>query len=64
MARAAKKRAEHSPEAKSAFSKLFAFAMGPGLALAVLIVLGVHLVINDEDDEPGRYAAQHWSAGR
>jgi hypothetical protein len=64
MAMAAKKRAMHSPEAKSAASKLFAFAMGPGLALVVLIMLGVHLVMNDQGDEPGVYAAQHWSTGR
>jgi hypothetical protein len=63
MARAAKKRAVDIPEAKSAFSKLFELAMGPGLALAVLIILGAYLVINDHADEPGVYAAQHRSAG-
>jgi hypothetical protein len=64
MAKVAKKRATRTPEAKSAASKLVAFAMGPGLALAVLIMLGVHLVMNDQGNERGVYAAQQQSAGR
>ena len=64
MAKAAKKRATHVPEARSAASKLFAFAMGPGLALAVLVVLGAYLAVNDQGDEPGLYAAQQQSAAR
>lgn len=64
MARAPKQHPMHMPEEKSAFSKLFEFAMGPGLALAVLVVLGVYLVINDQGDRPRTYAAQQQSAGR
>jgi hypothetical protein len=64
MAKAPKKRAMHSPEARSAFSKPLVFAMGPGLALAVLVILGAYLAVNDQGDEPGLYTAQHQSAGR
>ena len=64
MARAPKKHAMHMPEEKSAFSKLFEFAMGPGLALTVLVVLGVYLVVNDQADGPEVYAAQEQSAAR
>jgi hypothetical protein len=64
MAKAPKKHAMHMPEEKSAFSKLFEFAMGPGLALAVLIVLGAYLVVNDQADGPVVYAAQAQSPAR
>jgi hypothetical protein len=64
MAEVSTKRAMHIPEAKSAFSKLFEFAVGPGLMLAVLIVLGAHLIINDQGDEPRVYAAHQQLAGR
>lgn len=59
MAKAAQKRAMPMPEDKSAIAKLFAFAMGPGLALAVLVVLGAHLIINDQADRAEVYAAHH-----
>jgi len=64
MAKAAKKRPTHIPEARPAFSKPFAFAMGPGLALAVLVILGAYLAVNDQGDELRFYAAQEQSAGR
>lgn len=61
MAGESKKHAVHIPESKSALWRVFEFAMGPGLMLAVLIALGAHLIINDQTDEPGFYAARHQS---
>ena len=46
-----KKHAKHTPAAKSAPWKVFEFAMGPGLMLAVLIALGAHLIISARTDE-------------
>ncbi|WP_162917620.1 hypothetical protein [Dongia deserti] len=48
MAGPSKKHTMHIPKAKSAPWKVFEFAIGPGLMLAVLIALGAHLIINDQ----------------
>lgn len=53
-----------NPEAKPALWKVFEFAMGPGLMLAVLLALGAHLIISGQTDELGFYTAQQHSSGR
>ena len=58
------KHAPHSPEANSALWKVLEFGMGPGLMLAVLMALAVHLIVSDHASELRLYAAQDRSAGQ